>query len=431
MCKHLFALLLTTLSTLLPNTKAYAYGPFVLPIHDNNVEINGGAWNYSDSCTVTATHSGFDFDGNEGDNVYAAASGVVSQIQNSNCPNVYPNGDPTWGCYVDIKHDVDGDGNYDYTTKYAHLVSGSITVTAGNSVSSNTVIGQLGNSGYSGGAHLHFGVQEYGDCQTLAHTCWLDPYNLNDDNATCCDIPNGCPNEGTSSQHTNFDCDVATDSNYLWASCPPTYDAEVDSSATYDSLISAAQYADLDSLNGYNGRRNAQTGTLEQPNILLTTPEGITHWWSYDTQDANTFTPSSDTHWRDWGRYTTLVTHDYTGGCDGAIVYDEFGGATRAYVVQCEQWTAWLQTNGPSGATTHDPVYCGNPITNVYGKGHRWVQNFQDCYVEYAPSDNGYGKYITPRTRKYTGFAPGEMADGTWSQTYSYWQAPQILDRTV
>ncbi len=44
-----------------------AYGPFSLPIHDNDVKINGGAWWYSNSCTATTEHGGFDFDGENGD----------------------------------------------------------------------------------------------------------------------------------------------------------------------------------------------------------------------------------------------------------------------------------------------------------------------------------------------------------------------------
>ncbi len=263
MRKPLFALLLMILGFFLPSTKALAYGPFVLPIHDNSVEINGGAWNYSVSCSAAqyevdyypllASHGGYDFDGDEGDNVYAAASGVVADIQNSDCPNTYPNGNPTWGCFVDIKHDVDGDSIYDYTTKYTHLVSGSITVAVGNSVSSNTLIGHLGNSGFSDGAHLHFGVQNYDWAQYLNHDYWLDPYNLNDDNATCCDIPNGCPNEGTASQHSDFDCDAATDSDYLWASCPPTYDAEVNSCTTSAYDVTLAYITDAFTSTGTDG----------------------------------------------------------------------------------------------------------------------------------------------------------------------------------
>ena len=66
-----------------------------------------------------------------------------------------------YGNYVVVNH---GDGVLTY---YAHL--SNITVSVGQSVQQGQVIGQAGNTGYSFGAHLHFGLMINGS--------WVDPLN--------------------------------------------------------------------------------------------------------------------------------------------------------------------------------------------------------------------------------------------------------------
>ena len=60
------------------------------------------------------------------------------------------------GNRVTIDH---GDG---VVTKYYHLENGSIPVQVGDSVAAGQVIGQMGSTGYSTGAHLHFQLEIYG-----------------------------------------------------------------------------------------------------------------------------------------------------------------------------------------------------------------------------------------------------------------------------
>ena len=55
-----------------------------------------------------------------------------------------------WGKYVTINH-PDG-----YTTLYAHM--SSIAVSYGQTVSQGQVIGYVGSTGWSTGAHLHFTI---------------------------------------------------------------------------------------------------------------------------------------------------------------------------------------------------------------------------------------------------------------------------------
>lgn len=278
----------------IPPDPALAYGPFALPIHDNSVEINGGAWKYSASCSPTSDHSGFDFDGEEGDPVFAAAGGTVLKIKKEGCPNTCTLVDEkctctgSWGCYVDIAHDVDEDGVFDYTTKYAHLKEGSISVSDGDRVTINTQIGDIGNTGSSCGAHLHFGVQDFEDCQRLDPICWLDPYNLYND-ATCCDIPNGCPAENASA-HTEFDCSTANNQWYLWASCPPTYnDTCSPTTSTYDVRMVTIQDNVVSSWYHMMPSANNPTFQLYDSVITDTASNGELVNWQVSNVDGDDF----------------------------------------------------------------------------------------------------------------------------------------------
>lgn len=73
-----------------------------------------------------------------------------------------------YGNYVVVNH---GDG---VVTYYAHL--SNITVTPGQKVKQGQVIGQAGNTGYSFGAHLHFGLMINGS--------WVDPLKYLDGGST-------------------------------------------------------------------------------------------------------------------------------------------------------------------------------------------------------------------------------------------------------
>ncbi len=74
-----------------------------------------------------------------------------------------------FGLYVGISH---GDG---VETYYAHL--SAVTVSVGDYVTQGSMIGRAGNSGYSFGAHLHYGVMVNGS--------WIDPLS-------CTARPAGC-----------------------------------------------------------------------------------------------------------------------------------------------------------------------------------------------------------------------------------------------
>lgn len=75
--------------------------------------------------------------------IVAADDGTVSRSYNSS----------SYGETVFIKHTINGE---QYETVYAHLRSGSRTVSVGQTVKKGTIIGYMGSTGHSSGQHLHF-----------------------------------------------------------------------------------------------------------------------------------------------------------------------------------------------------------------------------------------------------------------------------------
>lgn len=107
-------------------------------------------------------HDGIDMAGFS--NIYAAASGKVVIAINSyvpynkvpllsNCTEPRYGGDCGGGKQVIIHHSING---VNYTTVYYHM--SEVYVKPNDIVTKNTVIGKIGNTGNSYGAHLHFTV---------------------------------------------------------------------------------------------------------------------------------------------------------------------------------------------------------------------------------------------------------------------------------
>ena len=88
--------------------------------------------------------------------LYACGNGTVTSIRDGR-NNTMVNGDS--GNYVTIKY-ADG-----YKTRTCHMLKGSITVKPGDKVTSSTIIGKMGNSGYcrkDRAYHTHFIVWKNG-----------------------------------------------------------------------------------------------------------------------------------------------------------------------------------------------------------------------------------------------------------------------------
>ncbi len=96
----------------------------------------------------TEFHHGIDFNPGEGFPIQAIADGVVSLVSDGASSNYWG-----LGYYVTIDHKIDG---HLVQSTYAHMKAGSIQVKVGQKVNVADIIGQVGNTGASTGAHLHF-----------------------------------------------------------------------------------------------------------------------------------------------------------------------------------------------------------------------------------------------------------------------------------
>lgn len=109
------------------------------------------------SCAgCSSFHSGIDFTPGAGVPIAAIADGVV----------VEAGSEGSWGVHVVVEHEVDGEV---IRSGYAHMQSGSATVSVGDAVTRGQILGRVGNTGQSEGAHLHFVIQ-------LPSGTFLDPW---------------------------------------------------------------------------------------------------------------------------------------------------------------------------------------------------------------------------------------------------------------
>lgn len=122
-----------------PSAQA-AQGDMIVPASG---QVRGIVGNH---CGKNDTHTGTDISNGSGGPVVAAASGTVRTVTQSSATSGY-------GTQVVIDH---GNG---YSTRYAHLVIHSTTVSAGQQVSKGQTIGSMGTTGNSTGVHLHFEIR--------------------------------------------------------------------------------------------------------------------------------------------------------------------------------------------------------------------------------------------------------------------------------
>ncbi|MFC9707187.1 M23 family metallopeptidase [Paenibacillus sp. NPDC056933] len=114
------------------------------------------SFSFNGDAKVNASYYAF------GEPLYAAADGTVVEIKNDipdNTPGVMNPEEPA-GNYVIIDH---GQDEYSIT---AHIKKGSVAVKKGDKVKQGDLIGELGNSGNSSEAHLHFQVSDGPDLFT-------------------------------------------------------------------------------------------------------------------------------------------------------------------------------------------------------------------------------------------------------------------------
>lgn len=107
-------------------------------------------------------HPGIDLTNPEGTPIYPITDGVVLEV------NAFPDG---YGRHVIVKHD-------DTTTSlYAHM--SKVHVTAGQKVDKNTVLGEVGATGWATGNHLHLEIRTNGESQNPLEI--LPKYKVNEE----------------------------------------------------------------------------------------------------------------------------------------------------------------------------------------------------------------------------------------------------------
>jgi murein DD-endopeptidase MepM/ murein hydrolase activator NlpD len=133
--------------------------PAIQPVDNKNLMrfISGFGYRIHPIYKVMKLHTGMDFTAKEGTEVYATGDGIVTAVE-----KLYTG----YGHHVIIKH------GYGYETLYAHL--SKIMVRPGQKVKRGEVIGLIGNTGTSVGAHLHYEVIKNGEKVDPAHFFFND-----------------------------------------------------------------------------------------------------------------------------------------------------------------------------------------------------------------------------------------------------------------
>jgi murein DD-endopeptidase MepM/ murein hydrolase activator NlpD len=117
-------------------------------------------WRIAPCAGCSTWHRGIDLLAGNGNPVESIADGTVVEIGN-------PSG--SLGVYVEIAHVIDGKK---VNTVYAHMASGSMTLSVGDVVKRGQVVGRVGSTGQSTGPHLYFQVLLNGTTPTDP-TPWL------------------------------------------------------------------------------------------------------------------------------------------------------------------------------------------------------------------------------------------------------------------
>lgn len=130
-------------------TRSILMPEMVWPTDEIKISSRYG-WRAKPCKRCSSDHKGVDFNPGIGSPVYAAMDGIVSKID-------YGGG---FGQYIYIEHIANFNNThfYKWQTIYAHLETDTTpeNLRVGNAVKAGEVIGTVGNTGTSTGAHLHF-----------------------------------------------------------------------------------------------------------------------------------------------------------------------------------------------------------------------------------------------------------------------------------
>jgi len=92
-------------------------------------------------------HTGLDFDLPYGTEIHSVADGIVTLVEDPG---------PMCGASITIEHNVGGNK---FTSVYCHMITRSTPFKAGDSVKVGDVVGKIGVTGITTGAHLHLEIR--------------------------------------------------------------------------------------------------------------------------------------------------------------------------------------------------------------------------------------------------------------------------------
>lgn len=121
------------------------------PFHITVPISDGFGYRVAPCSGCSSDHKGVDFDPGLGAPIMAIADGTVTQVVEQ------------WGglgYYVIVAHNVNG---LVFESWYGHMYQGSITVGIGQNVKLGEILGQVGDTGMSTGAHLHLEIHVNGE----------------------------------------------------------------------------------------------------------------------------------------------------------------------------------------------------------------------------------------------------------------------------
>ena len=125
-------------------------GAVQYPIRESVPMSDMYGWRSNPFGSGSEFHHGIDFDAGAGHPIQAIADGVVTIASNGD-----GGGYSALGYYVTIEHVING---HKITSLYAHMIAGSIQVKVGQRVRVGDIVGLVGSTGASTGAHLHFQI---------------------------------------------------------------------------------------------------------------------------------------------------------------------------------------------------------------------------------------------------------------------------------
>lgn len=123
--------------------------PSIMPVASKDLRrvASGYGLRFHPIDKVTKFHHGMDFSAPTGTDIHATGNGIVEKVYRSS----------SYGNTVIINH------GYNHKTLYAHM--SGFNVKQGQKVTRGQIIGFVGNTGRSAGAHLHYEVRKKGITQ--------------------------------------------------------------------------------------------------------------------------------------------------------------------------------------------------------------------------------------------------------------------------